>query len=163
MARALAPSLTLQRGEPVARAGGGVQRGGAGLRPAIAAGGKEGEDGVADDVEHLAALLHHGARGAIEIGVEQVEKGFDRELVGKAGRVTQVAVPERGGKPLAVAALDRAGQNAAADKGPVKGVERGLGDLVLDGEAKTSASGASTARMAATLAALEALRGARRP
>ena len=92
----------------------------------VAACGKEGEDGVADDIEHLAALLHYGAGRAIEIGVEQVEKGFDRELIGKARRVPEIAIPERGGKPFAIAALDRTGQDATADERPMKGIERAL-------------------------------------
>jgi hypothetical protein len=70
------------------------------------------------------ALLHHRAGSAIEIGVEQVEKGIDRELIGKARRVAQVAVPQRRGEPLAVAALDGAGEDAAADERPVERVER---------------------------------------
>ena len=72
----------LQRSESVAGANGGFERERAGLRPSIIVSGKEGEDGVAYDIEHLTALLHHGSGGAIEIGVEQVEKGIDRELIG---------------------------------------------------------------------------------
>src|SRR6188472_1386657 len=89
-------SLVLQRSQSAAGASGGFERERTGLRPSIIVGGKEGEDGVAYNIEHLTALFHYGSGGAIEIGVEQVEKGIDRELIGKACRVPQVAIPERG-------------------------------------------------------------------
>src|SRR5262245_59959295 len=155
--------LALQLCQAIARGGSGLERERAGLGAAIVAGGEESEDGVADDVEHLAALLHYGARGAIEIGVEQVEEGIDRELIGKAGRVAQVAVPQRRGKPLAVAALDGAGEDAAADERPVKGVERGLGDLVLDGEAEHERERGEYGAHGGDVALAEALGAARRP
>ena len=52
----LAASLALQRGEPVARGESSLERERASLRAAIVASGEEGEDRIADDVEHLAAL-----------------------------------------------------------------------------------------------------------
>jgi hypothetical protein len=73
-------------------------------RLARCARGKEGEDRIADDIEHVPALLHHGAGGAIEIDIEQIEEGFNGKRVGKAGRIAQVAVPKRRGEPLASAA-----------------------------------------------------------
>ena len=140
-----------------------LERERASLRAAIVAGGEEGEDGIADNVEHLTALLHHRAGGTIEIGVEQVEKGIDRELIGKSGRVAQIAVPERGRQPLAVAALDRAREDAAADERPVESVERGLGDLVLDGEAKDERERGEHAAHGGDVGVAEALRATRRP
>ena len=159
MARALPLPARFQLREPVARGGRCLERQRASLLvAAIVAGGEEGEDRIADDIEHLAALLHHGAGGAIEIGVEQVEKGIDRELIGKAGRVAEIAVPERRGKPLAIAALDRACEDAAADQGPVKGVERRLGDLVLDGEAEDERERGQHAAHGGDVGVAEALR-----
>ncbi|HEU4476826.1 MAG TPA: hypothetical protein VFR71_09070, partial [Methyloceanibacter sp.] len=76
-------------------------------------------------------LRHDGTRRAIEIGVEQVKEAIAAQRIGKPGRVAQIAVPERRGKPLAGAALDRARQDALADQRAVKRVERILGDLIL--------------------------------
>ena len=136
----------------------------AGLGPvSIVAGGEEGEDRIADDIEHLAALLHHRARGAIEIGVEQVEKGIDRELIGKARRVAQIAVPKRGCEPLAIAALDGAGEDAAADQRPMKGVERIPRDLVLDGDAEDERKRPKHAAHGGDVGGAEALGAPRRP
>ena len=116
-------TVGFQCGEPRLRGGSGAKRARAGLSTARptrwrSVRGKEGEDRVADDVEHLAALLHDSARGAIEIHVEQIEEGFDGKRVGKPGRVAQIAVPQGGGQPLAGAPLDEPGQDAATDGGP---------------------------------------------
>ena len=81
-------SLAPERCEPHAGGGGGFQRERASVGPvSVGVSGKESEDGVADDIEHLAALFHHGAGRAIKIRIEQVKKGIDRELIGKARRV----------------------------------------------------------------------------
>src|SRR5262249_44500433 len=77
-------------------------------------------------------LLHHGAGGAIEIDIEQIEEGFNGKRVGKAGRIAQVAVPKRRGESLASAALDQSRQDAPADQRTMEGVERVAGNLVLD-------------------------------
>ena len=94
--------------------------------------GEEGQDRIADNVEDLAALLDHGACRTIEIDVQQFEEAFDGQRVGKPRRVPQIAIPKRSRESLAIAALDRARQDALANKRTVKGIERVLGDLVLD-------------------------------
>ena len=107
-ARSLPPHL----GKPQARARRRLKR----LRASLGAvaglaGRKESKNGVADNVQHLAPLLHHGTRRAIEIGVQQIEKFIDGERVSQPRGVAQIAVPERRGQPLAIAALDGARQD----------------------------------------------------
>src|SRR6516225_10917258 len=116
--------LRFERGEPRLRASCGAESARARFRLARCARGKKGEDRIADDIEHVPALLHHGAGGAIEIDIEQIEEGFNGKRVGKAGRIAQVAVPKRRGEPLASAALDQSRQDAPADKRTMESVER---------------------------------------
>ena len=124
--------LRFERGEPRLRASCGAESARARFRLARCARGKKGEDRIANDIENVPALLHHGAGGAIEIDIEQIEEGFNGKRVGKAGRIAQVAVPKRCCEPLASAALDQSRQDAPANKRTMEGVERVAGDLVLD-------------------------------
>ena len=53
-----------------------------------------GQYTIADEFEHLAAMVEDDAGGAIEIGVQRVEIVFHRQRLGERRRPAQIALPD---------------------------------------------------------------------
>ena len=86
--------------------------------------GEDRQHGVADALEDLAAPGHDRFGHAVEIVVEQGDHLGQRPGLGQRGEAAQVAVPDDRMDDLAVAALDRAVEDALAGVGPDVGAEQ---------------------------------------
>ena len=93
----------------------GLQRGRAnhcGIR--AGANRKNGQQPVAHEFQHFAALLDDRGHLAIEIPIKQADQSLRRQPVGKSGEPAHIGQPDRGMDRLGIATADAAGKNALA-------------------------------------------------
>ena len=85
------------------------------------------QDGVADELQDLAAARSGGHRAVLEVVVEQRQQLSGRQAFGQLGEAAQVGIPERRVDAVAVAALDLAMDDALADARADEGIEQTQG------------------------------------
>ena len=76
--------------------------------------GKDRQQAVAHEFEHLAAVTEHGRHLAAEIEVQTVDQRLRRQPLGDRGKAAHVRQPNRGADRLHIAAADLAGKNTLA-------------------------------------------------
>ena len=110
---AFGPPPFVQRLDQGERLGRGVERGIAGFGAGRRAGGKGREQAVAHELQHLAAALHDRRHHAFEALVEQGDQLLAGRDIGQRGEAAQVGEEHDGVDALHLAALHRAGEDAA--------------------------------------------------